>query len=316
MIARYNSDLANTIGNLVNRTVAMVNKYFGGEILSPDCPADIDNDLTSLAEKTVSDIEKLMDEFRVSDSLEAILCLARRSNKYIDETTPWVLGKNEADKPRLATVLYNLLESIRYIAILISPFMPDTATSILEQINTDVREYESLRKFGGLKTGGRVNKATPLFARIEPEKMYAEIEKETSKDNKTEQAKQSATEQSATEQAKPSVTLAPEITIDDFAKVELRAAKVTACERVKKSDKLLCLKLDDGMGGRQVVSGIAQWYAPEDLIGKTVIVVANLKPVKLRGVESNGMICASDQPDGSAKVVFLSDDVPAGTKIR
>lgn len=304
IIERYNSDLANTLGNLVNRTVSMSNKYFDGVIMNPDTPEDIDKEFTAFASKTVDEVENLMKTFRISDAINAVMNLARRSNKYIDETAPWVLGKNEDTKPRLGTVLYNLLESIRYIAVLIQPFMPDTSKAILCQINTDISDYQSLENFGQLRVGGKTAKAEALFARIDAEKMLAEIEAKVN----AEQAEEKAETQK--------IELAPEITIDDFFKTELRVARVTACEKVKKSSKLLCLQLDDGMGGRQVVSGIAKWYKPEDLIGKKVMIVANLKPVKLCGVESNGMICCADMPDGSAKVMFADDSIPEGSKVR
>ncbi len=300
IIERYNSDLANTLGNLVNRTVSMNNKYFGGEIKGTDITDELDREFIEFTEKTVSDVEKCMTTFRVSDAIETVMNLARRSNKYIDETAPWKLGKNDEDKPRLATVLYNLLESIRYIAVLLKPFMPDTADEIFRQINTNKTGYETLEKFGQLETGRNTAEAKALFARIDTEKMLADIEAKINAEN----------------EEKPEIVLEPEIAIDDFAKVELRAAQVKECEKVKKSSKLLCLQLDDGMGGRQVVSGIAKWYKPEDLIGKKLMIVANLKPVKLCGVESNGMICCAEMPDGSAKVMFADDSIPVGAKIR
>ncbi len=301
IIERYNSDLANTLGNLVKRTIDMTTKYFNGEILPPVEPSELDEDLKSTALNTVSKVDKLMDTFRVSDALNEILNLARRSNKYIDETTPWVLAKSEENRSRLATVLYNLLESIRYIAILIQPFMPDTSKAILEQLNTNVTGYDSLENFGGLQVGGSVNKSVALFQRIDAEKMLSEIEEKANE---------------SVETPKQEIVLQPEITIDDFAKIELRCGKIVSAEKVKKSKKLLCFQIDDGMGGRQIVSGIAQWYKPEDLVGKKVQVVANLKPVKLCGVESNGMLCCAEMPDGSAKLLFLDDSIPCGAKIR
>lgn len=294
---RYNSDLANNLGNLVNRTISMSYKYFDGIILSPDAEEDIDKELIETAIKTVFNVEELMKEFKISDSLYAILNLARRSNKYIDETTPWILAKDEDKKERLATVLYNLLESIRFIAVLLSPFLPDTSKEIFRQLNTTETTYDSINSFGALNVNEKLNPAKPLFNRIDAEKLMEEIQK----NNVAEEEK---------------IELQPEISIDDFMKIELRAAKVISCEPVKKSDKLLCLQLDDGMGGRQVVSGIAQWYKPDDLVGKTVTIVANLKPVKLRGVMSNGMICCSEMSDGSVKVNFLDAEVPCGAKIR
>ena len=289
---RYNSDLANTLGNLVNRTVAMSNKYFDGQVMAPTAQEPLDEQLKEAALAAVENVDKLLSKYRVSDALEAILSLARRSNKYIDETAPWVLAKDEDKKERLGTVLYNLLESIRFIAILVSPFMPETAEKIFKQINTQVTSYDSLKEFGGLKAGEKVGTAEPLFADIaEAAKKAQEAEK-----------------------PKKEIEQKPEITIDDFAKVELRVAKVEACEPVKKAKKLLKLTLDDGAGKRTVASGIAQYYKPEDLIGHNVILVANLKPAKLCGVESCGMILAADSND-SVKVIF-ADDMEVGSTVR
>ena len=307
IIARYNSDLANTLGNLVNRTVAMSNKYFDGTVKNTGAAEPLDEELKQVCLDAVGEYTSLMNQFRVADALEVILNVARRSNKYIDETTPWTLAKDEACLPRLQTVLYNLLESIRFIAVMISPFLPETSSKIFSQLNTNITGYDSLKEFGCLKEG-RVGEAQPLFARIDEAKKLAELEQEI------------ASRQAAAAPAPRKEEEQPEglcISIDDFAKVELRVAQITACEPVKKSDKLLCLQLDDGSGTpRQVVSGIAPWYRPEELTGKKVIVVANLKPAKLRGVISNGMILAADVADDAAKVIFVDDAVPAGAKIR
>ncbi|HAS78626.1 MAG TPA: methionine--tRNA ligase subunit beta, partial [Ruminococcus sp.] len=304
MLTRINADLANDLGNLVSRTVAMVDKYFGGTLPTDRVSDELDSQLIGMAESLCATVTPLIEQAQHSKALEEIFKVISRANKYIDETAPWVLGKNEDTKPRLGTVLYNLLESIRYIAVLIQPFMPDTSKAILQQINTDISDYQSLENFGQLRVGGKTAKAEALFARIDAEKMLADIEAKVN----AEQAEEKAETQK--------IELAPEITIDDFFKTELRVARVTACEKVKKSSKLLCLQLDDGMGGRQVVSGIAKWYKPEDLIGRKVMIVANLKPVKLCGVESNGMICCADMPDGSAKVMFADDSIPEGSKVR
>ncbi len=304
IIERFNSDLANTIGNLVNRTVAMANKYFDGVLYAPDCAEEIDDELKNAALKAVSEVDKLMSDFRISDSLEAILTLARRSNKYIDETMPWALAKDEDKKSRLSTVLYNLVESIRFISVLLTPFMPSTAAEIQKQINTDLNTLESVAAFGAIPANSKVGTASVLFTRIDAEKFFTEMAEKVSQG------------QADDEEKLDLVPISEEIAIDDFAKVDMRVATVTACEKVAKSDKLLCLQLDDGFGMRQVVSGIAKWYTPDDLIGKKVIVIANLKPVKLRGVESNGMICAADMPDGSAKVIFPDASIPNGSKIR
>ncbi len=305
IIERYNSDLANTFGNLVNRTIAMQNKYFDGIIQEPTDSESVDDELKAFALETVKKIEKCFETYRVADAVEAVLNLAKRSNKYIDETMPWALAKDENKKARLGTVLYNLLEAIRYIAILLTPFMPQTAEKIFEQMNCDIKDYDSMNTFGALKAGTKVNEAQALFARIDSEKMLAEIAQKQEKAAKKEEA------------AKPKeIEGLAQIAIDDFAKVELRVAKITQCEPVKRAKKLLKLHVDDGTAeGRQIVSGIAPWYTPDDLIGKSVIIVANLKPAKLCGEVSNGMLLAGDVDENDVKVVFV-DSIPAGTKLR
>lgn len=308
IIERYNSDLANTFGNLVNRTIAMQNKYFDGIIqepcYEPECAIVPDEELKTFALDTVKKVEKCFETYRVADAVEAVLNLAKRSNKYIDETAPWVLAKDESTKARLGTVLYNLLESIRFIAILLSPFMPETSEKIFEQMNCDIKDYDSLKKFGALKPSTKVGEAKALFARIDAEKMLNEIA-EKQKENAKEEAK-----------AKPEIEGLAEIQFDDFAKIELRVAKIEQCEPIKKAKKLLKLQVNDGSSElRQIVSGIAPWYKPEDLIGKSVIIVANLKPAKLCGEMSNGMLLAGDVSEDDVKVLFV-DGMPAGTKIR
>lgn len=305
IIERYNSDLANTFGNLVNRTIAMQNKYFDGIIQEPTDSESVDDELKAFALETVKKIEKCFETYRVADAVEAVLNLAKRSNKYIDETMPWALAKDESKKARLGTVLYNLLEAIRYIAILLTPFMPQTAEKIFEQMNCDIKDYDSMNTFGALKAGTKVNEAQALFARIDAEKMLAEIAQKQEEAAKKEEA------------AKPKeIEGLAQIAIDDFAKVELRVAKITQCEPVKRAKKLLKLHVDDGTAeGRQIVSGIATWYTPDDLIGKSVIIVANLKPAKLCGEVSNGMLLAGDVDENDVKVVFV-DSIPAGTKLR
>ncbi len=304
IIERFNSDLANTFGNLVNRTIAMQNKYFDGVIEAPSVPEDIDDELKTFALDTVKKVEKCFETYRVADAIEAVLNLAKRSNKYIDETMPWALAKDEEKKARLATVLYNLLETIRYIAVLLSPFMPQTSEKIFSQMNCAVKDYDSLSDFGQIKVGTKVNKAEALFQRIDAEKMLSEIAAKQEEAVKQEQ------------KSKPKkIEGLAQITIDDFAKVELRVAKVTACEPVKRAKKLLKIQVNDGTDmPRQIVSGIAPWYKPEDLIGKNVIIVSNLKPAKLCGEMSNGMLLAGDVSEDDVKVVFV--DMPAGTKIR
>lgn len=302
MIERYNSDLANTLGNLVNRTIAMQNKYFGGEIQQPVAKDALDDELIAFALDAVKKVDKFINEYRMADAVDAVMALAKRSNKYIDETAPWALAKNDEDKARLGTVLYNLLECIRYIAVLISPFMPDTAAEIAKQLNCDVLSYDSLGNFGALKVSEKVGEPKVLFSRIDSEKMLKEIA-----DEKEQQAK--------AEEKSDFVPFGDEITIEDFAKPDLRVALVKDCEPVKRAKKLLKLTLDDGSGKERIVaSGIAQYYKPEDLIGKKVIVVANLKPATLCGVESCGMILAADTKDGVT--VMFAPDLPVGSKLR
>ena len=304
IIERYNSDLANTFGNLVNRTIAMQNKYFDGVIQPGNVNEPVDDELKNFALDTVKKVEKCFETYRVADAVETVLNLAKRSNKYIDETTPWALAKDEASLPRLGTVLYNLLEAIRYIAILLSPFMPETSEKIFTQMNCDIKDYDSLESFGALKAGEKVGKAEALFARIDAEKMLAEIAEKQEAAAKAEEA------------AKPKeIEGLAQIEFDDFAKVELRVATVTECEPIKKAKKLLKLTVNDGTAEpRQIVSGISPWYKPEDLIGKNVIIVANLKPAKLCGEMSNGMLLAGDVNENDVKVVFV--DLPAGTQLR
>ena len=306
MINRINSDLANGFGNLVSRTVAMVIKYFDGTLPAEKTAGEFDDDLIAQATALTEKVDDFMDKTQLQNALAEIFKVVSRANKYIDETAPWVLAKDEANKPRLAAVLYNLLETIRITSSLLSAFMPTVMPEVWEQIGASEGDvtYENSKKFGVLPADVTVKKGRVLFPRIDAEKEIDELNKLLEE------------QMAKAERAQQKIELAPEISIDDFFKTELRAAKVKSCEKVKKSKKLLKLQLDDGMGGRQVVSGIAQSYEPEDLIGKTVILVANLKPAKLCGEESQGMICASDMPGGKIKVVFLDDDVPAGTKIR
>ncbi len=316
MIKRINSDLANGFGNLVSRTVAMADKYFGGTLPAERQAADIDDDLISVITELRGKVDTCIDETRLKNALEEIFTAVDRANKYIDETAPWKLGKNEEDRPRLAAVLYNLLESIRVISTLLSPFMPNTMPKVWEQIgaSAEVCTYENAGKFGVLPQDVTVHKGEILFPRIDMDKEIDEL-------NKIIEANMAAAKAKLGENGGFTPDeVAPQITIDDFAKADLRVALVKSCEKVKKSKKLLCLQLDDGGllgdGGRQVVSGIAPWYAPEDLVGKKVIIVANLAPAKLCGVESQGMILAADTPDGGAAVVFPDQSLPCGSKIR
>lgn len=309
MINRINSDLANGLGNLVSRTVAMVDKYFGGTLPADREAGDFDAELIAEAKGLVAKVDEFMDKTQINNALAEIFKVVSRANKYIDETAPWVLGKDESKKARLATVLYNLLETIRIVSTLLSNFMPTTMPKVWEQIGAAESDitYENAGKFGVLPADVTVHRGEIIFPRIDVNKEIEELNKIIGSNAEPEEKADDGFEPAP---------IADEITIDDFAKVDLRVALVKDCEKVKKSKKLLCLQLDDGFGGRQVVSGIAAWYKPEDLIGKKVVIVANLKPVKLCGVESNGMICAADTPDGAASVIFPDQDLPCGAKLR
>lgn len=309
MINRINSDLANGLGNLVSRTVAMADKYFGGTLPADREAGDFDAELIAEAEGLVAKVDEFMDKTQINNALAEIFKVVSRANKYIDETAPWVLGKDESKKARLATVLYNLLETIRIVSTLLSNFMPTTMPKVWEQIGAAESDitYENAGKFGVLPADVTVHRGEIIFPRIDVDKEIEELNKIIGSNAEPEEKADDGFEPAP---------IADEITIDDFAKVDLRVALVKDCEKVKKSKKLLCLQLDDGFGGRQVVSGIAAWYKPEDLIGKKVVIVANLKPVKLCGVESNGMICAADTPDGAASVIFPDQDLPCGAKLR
>ena len=309
MINRINSDLANGLGNLVSRTVAMADKYFGGTLPADREAGDFDAELMAEAKELVAKVDEFMDKTQINNALAEIFKVVSRANKYIDETAPWVLGKDESKKARLATVLYNLLETIRIVSTLLSNFMPTTMPKVWEQIGAAEGDitYENAGKFGVLPADVTVHRGEIIFPRIDVDKEIEELNKIIGSNAEPEEKADDGFEPAPIDD---------EITIDDFAKVDLRVALVKDCEKVKKSKKLLCLQLDDGFGGRQVVSGIAAWYKPEDLIGKKVVIVANLKPVKLCGVESNGMICAADTPDGAASVIFPDQDLPCGAKLR
>ncbi|MBQ8924818.1 MAG: methionine--tRNA ligase [Clostridia bacterium] len=310
MIERYNSDLANTIGNLVNRTIAMTNKYFDGVIQAPTAKEAVDDDLAKTCLDAVKKVDELIATYHMADAVDTVLGIAKRANKYIDETEPWVLAKDPEKKERLGTVLYNLLEAIRYLAIMLSPFTPETTDAIFAQTNMNAKDYDSLAEFGALEPGITVGKAEPLFARIDKDEMYEKIEAR----QKANAAAETANNEKVKEELAGVAKLA-EISIDDFAKVELRVAEIKACEPIKRAKKLLKLTLDDGEGERTVASGIAPWYKPEDLTGHKVIIVSNLKPAKLCGVESQGMILAADNAEDDVKVIFV-DDLNTGAKIR
>ena len=304
IIERFNSDLANTLGNLVNRTIAMTNKYFDGVLPVNDvADNEFDPALKQAALAAVQKVDENIATYHIADAVDAVMSFAKLCNKYIDQTMPWSLAKDEAQKGRLSTVLYNLTESIRFLAVLLAAFMPETAQKIGEQINCDILSYDSLSSFGAYPLKHKVGTPVPLFARIDAEKMMTEIEE-----------KQKAA--AAKEKTFAEIEGIAQISIDDFAKVDLRVAAIKDCVPVKRAKKLLQLTLDDGSGKpRTVASGIAKWYKPEDLIGKQVIVVSNLKPAVLCGVESQGMILAADAGEDDVKVMFV-DGVPNGAKIR
>ena len=301
VISRYNNDLANNLGNLVSRTHAMTKKYFDGVVPTPDVKEPIDDELYAAVREGIDKSVELMDSYHVADSLEAIFTMLRRANKYIDETMPWVLAKSEETKGRLATVIYNLLEVIRTAAVLLVPYIPSTSKAIFGQLGTDKTEFESVSAFGALESGKPLGEAFTLFARIDEAKFLAEMEEKI---------------RLAAEAAKPveEPEHEAEIGIESFSAVELRVAEILACEPVPKAKKLLKLQVDLGYEKRQVVSGIAKFYQPDELIGKKVCLVTNLKPCKLCGVDSFGMILASGEED--VKVVFLDPSAKNGDRIH
>ena len=290
LITRTNADLANDLGNLVSRTTAMITQYFGGKVPAPTKAEEIDGELISMSVAALGKVRENVENLLIPESLSEIFRLIQRANKYIDETMPWALAKDPDKRERLATVLYNLAEVIRVSAVLISPFMPDTAQKIYDHLCLGElpSDFESVKTFGGLPVGGDVVKGEALFPRRDVKKELAELEKLAESADKKEEKKDGEY-----------------ITIDDFSKVKLAAAKVLACEKVEGSDKLLKMTLDAGGETRVVVSGIARHYSPEYMVGKTVVIVKNLKPAKLKGITSEGMIlCASDGKD----VVFVSPE--------
>ncbi len=302
LVERMNSDLANTLGNLVNRTIAMTNKYFNGVVTKTGVVEDVDADLKATVLDAVKKVEEKMVDLHVADAMTEIFNLFKRCNKYIDETTPWVLAKDEAKKDRLAEVLYNLTESICIGASLLQPFMPSTATKILAQLNTQLRTLEELDEFGKYPSGNTVtDKPEILFARLDVEKVLEEVETKTAP--------------KAPKVEYPKVEPKEEITIDDFDKIQLRVGEVLECKPVKKSKKLLVSKVRIGDEVRQIVSGISKYYKPEEMVGKKVAVVTNLKPCKLCGVESQGMILAASDDKGNLCVVSPEKDMIAGSEI-
>ena len=308
IIERINSELANILGNLVNRTVAMNNKYFGGEIMAPDTPDALDEELKAVALAMPGKVEGRMNELKVADAIDEIFVLLRRANKYIDETAPWALAKEEANRGRLGTVLYNLLESIRFAAIMLESFLPETSAKILAQIGGENGGLESLQSFGVLPVGGKVGAGEILFARLDPVKKMEEIDAFNAEKAKA---------------ALPALEIEPyaeeAVDFDTFCKSDFRAVKVKDCQPVKKSDKLLQFTLDDGTGtDRQILSGIAKFYKPEDLIGKTLVAITNLPPRKMMGRESCGMLLSAihtEKGEEKLNLIMISDEIPAGAKL-
>ena len=304
VLARYNTDLVNTLGNLVKRTLDMQKKYFDKKIEAPTAPDALDDDFKAVCAEAVKTYYEAMDSYHIADAIDAILSLLRRANKYIDETQPWVLAKSEESRARLATVLYNLLESIRWGTVMLAPMVPATAETIFAQLGTALTAFESIGgEFNGIEVGASVNDSAVLFARIDEAKtleaIYAEIE-----------AARKAAEAPKIEKPEGCAIIG----FEDFMKVELRTAQIIECEPVPKAKKLLKLKVDLGYETRQVVSGIAKFYKPEDLIGKKIILVANLAPAKLCGVESEGMLLASGEE--TVRVIFLDPETPLGERVR
>ena len=308
VIKRYNTDLVNNLGNLVKRTLDMQKKYFDKVIMAPTDKEELDNELITKCVDTFGKYTSLMDTFHIADALEVVFDMLSRANKYIDETTPWVLAKDESKRERLGTVLYNLLETIRWGAVMLTPFIPATCEEILAQLGTDKVGFDTIGtadRFCGMVAGNVVGDSRVMFARIDEAKMLAELEAEM-------EAKRLAAEKAEKSKEKPEGCAI--IGIQDFMNVELRTAQIIECEKVPKAKKLLKLQIDLGYEKRQVVSGIAKYYTPEELIGKKVIVVANLSPATLCGIESNGMILASGEED--VRVVFLHPDTQLGERVR
>ncbi len=304
MTEKINAELANVYGNLVKRTISMTNKYFGGIVERSGVTEEVDGELKELACSTYAKVSALMDEFKIADAIGCIFTLLRRANKYIDETAPWVLAKEEATMPRLKEVMYNLTECIAMATSMLYPFMPQTAAVALKQLNVELRDYNKLGEFGLYPDGNKVTEnPETLFARLDANEVNKKAEEIAAKYAKKEEKKAEKVEEKA------------EIGIEDFEKISLRVAQVTACERVEKSDKLLKLTLSLGDEQRTVASGIAKYYTPEQMVGKKVILVANLKPAMLRGVKSEGMILCAEK-DGVVTLVEPAPEMPVGSVVR
>ncbi len=309
MVERMNSDLANILGNLVNRTISMTNKYFGGVISDPGVSEPVDEDLKTVALDTPKRAAAKMDKLRVADAITEVFTLFRRCNKYIDETEPWILAKDEAKKDRLATVLYNLLEGIRIGTVCLAPFLPDTAEKILDQIGTKERDFLQLDTFGRLEQGGKVtDKPEILFARIDMKKFMEQLEADKA-------AKEAEAAKAQAMEAGIDIEPKPEITFEDFEKLQFQVGEIIACEPVKKSKKLLCSQVKIGSQVKQIVSGIKSHYTAEEMVGKKVMVVVNLKPAKLAGVLSEGMLLCAEDADGNLSLMVPEKEMPSGAEI-
>ena len=312
MIERLNSDLANTLGNLVNRTISMSNKYFGGVVEDRHAAEPVDDDLKSVVTGTYDKVEAKMEDLRVADALTEIFALFKHCNKYIDETEPWVLAKDEAKKDRLATVLYNLVESISIGAGLLEPYLPETAQKIAAQLNTTVRDFDSVKTFGLYPSGNKVTE-TPeiLFARLDPKEVMSKVEELQQK----QAAAAGQTQEAAEDENVIDIEPKTEITYDDFARLQFQVGEIIACEAVPKSKKLLCSQVKIGSQVKQIVSGIKAHYTPEEMVGKKVMVLVNLKPAKLAGVLSEGMLLCAEDAEGNLALVSPEKPMPAGAEI-
>ena len=310
MVERLNSDLANILGNLVNRTISMSNKYFGGVVRNAGVTEDVDADLKAVVLDEVKKINDKMDQLRVADAITEIFNIFRRCNKYIDETMPWALAKDEAKKDRLATVLYNLVEAITIGASLLEAFMPETSDKILSQLQTEKRELSAMDQFGLYPDGGKVtDKPEILFARMDINEVMEKVEAMRAAEAPKEEKKEEP------EEAVIDIEAKPEITYDDFAKLQFQVGEIIACEAVKKSKKLLCSQVKIGSQVKQIVSGIKAHYTPEEMVGKKVMVVVNLKPAKLAGILSEGMLLCAEDADGNLSLMTPEKPMPSGAEI-
>ena len=313
MVERMNSDLANVLGNLVNRTISMTNKYLGGVVADKGAAESVDDELKAKAVETAKIVSEKMDRLRVADAITEIFSLFKRCNKYIDETEPWILGKDEAKKDRLSTVLYNLVEAITIGASLLEAFMPGTTEKILSQLNTQKRGFEDMGTFGQTPSGLKVTeKPEILFMRLDPKEVMAKAE-----EIKQKQIAEAKAESGETEEDSPVIDIEPkaEITFDDFMKMQFQVGEIIACEEVKKSKKLLCSQVRVGSEVKQIVSGIKQYYSAEEMVGKKVMVLVNLKPAKLAGVLSEGMLLCAEDAEGNLALVVPEKPMPAGAEI-